>query len=66
MRPLQGHRHRKCEERDAKGMLHTDIDHSDADDDDGSVDEGSVFGVNKGDSTWMGELQLCKLGALAR
>lgn len=27
---------------------------------------GAVFGVNKGGSTRMGELQLCKLGALAR
>ena len=29
MCPLQGHRHWKCEERDAKGMLHTDSDHGD-------------------------------------
>ena len=27
---------------------------------------GAVFGVNKGGSARMGELQLCKLGALAR
>ena len=29
MCPMQGHRHWKCEERDAKGMLHSDIDHGD-------------------------------------